>query len=60
MFLYFQAQNLTRVHHRNLVSLLGYCMDGECMALVYEYMQEGTLHDKLRGHYYFLHNHGLF
>ncbi|KAJ3678962.1 hypothetical protein LUZ61_021126 [Rhynchospora tenuis] len=42
-----EAQNLTRVHHKNLVSLIGYCMDGDCMALVYEYMQEGTLQDKL-------------
>ncbi|KAJ3678968.1 hypothetical protein LUZ61_021132 [Rhynchospora tenuis] len=43
-----EAQNLTRVHHKNLVTLIGYCMDGDCMALVYEYMQEGTLQDKLR------------
>jgi hypothetical protein len=27
-------------------------MDGDCMALVYEYMQEGTLQDKLKGHHY--------
>ncbi|KAJ1692586.1 hypothetical protein LUZ63_009284 [Rhynchospora breviuscula] len=43
-----EAENLTRVHHRNLVSLLGYCIDKNCMALVYEYMQEGNLHDKLK------------
>ncbi|KAJ3691288.1 hypothetical protein LUZ61_020452 [Rhynchospora tenuis] len=35
-----EAENLTRVHHKNLVSLLGYCIDKNCMALVYEYMQE--------------------
>ncbi|XP_078156204.1 serine/threonine-protein kinase CDG1-like [Carex rostrata] len=35
-----EALNLSRVHHKNLVSLLGYCMDRDCMALVYEYMQE--------------------
>ncbi|KAJ3695087.1 hypothetical protein LUZ60_000464 [Juncus effusus] len=43
-----EAKNLTRVHHKHLVSLMGYCMDGDCMALVYEYMQEGTLQGKLR------------
>ncbi|KAJ4775392.1 Leucine-rich repeat protein kinase family protein [Rhynchospora pubera] len=43
-----EAENLTRVHHRNLVSLLGYCIDKNCMALVYEYMQEGNLYDKLK------------
>ncbi|KAJ3678960.1 hypothetical protein LUZ61_021124 [Rhynchospora tenuis] len=42
-----EAQNLRRVHHKNLVSLVGYCTDEDCMALVYEYMQEGTLQDKL-------------
>ncbi|KAJ3678973.1 hypothetical protein LUZ61_021137 [Rhynchospora tenuis] len=48
-----EAQNLTRVHHKNLVSLLGYCMDGDHMALVYEYMPEGNLQDKLKGEDYF-------
>ncbi|XP_078149611.1 putative LRR receptor-like protein kinase At1g51890 [Carex rostrata] len=43
-----EAENLTRVHHRNLVSLRGYCTDKSCMALVYEYMQGGNLHDKLK------------
>lgn len=50
----FQAKNLTRVHHVNLVSLIGYCLDENSMALVYEYMPEGTLQDKLRGTFQFL------
>ncbi|KAJ3695093.1 hypothetical protein LUZ60_000470 [Juncus effusus] len=45
------AQNLTRVHHKSLVSLMGYCIEGEYMALVYEYMPEGTLRDKLRDNF---------
>ncbi|XBI81323.1 hypothetical protein VPH35_090253 [Triticum aestivum] len=44
-----EAQNLTGIHHRNLVSLIGYCKDGEYMALVYEHMSNGNLADKLRG-----------
>ena len=31
------------------MSLIGYCKDGEYSALVYEYMPEGTVQDKLRG-----------
>ncbi|KAJ8498491.1 hypothetical protein OPV22_009043 [Ensete ventricosum] len=34
---------LTRVRHRNLVSLLGYCLDANERLLVYEYMPQGTL-----------------
>ncbi|KAM0847868.1 hypothetical protein ACQ4PT_054754 [Festuca glaucescens] len=33
-----EAQILTRIHHKNLVSMIGYCKDGEYMALVYEYI----------------------
>ncbi|KAF3325232.1 protein kinase [Carex littledalei] len=43
-----EARNLARVHHKNLVKLIGYCIDGNCMALVYEYMQEGSLQQKLK------------
>ncbi|KAG8067942.1 hypothetical protein GUJ93_ZPchr0005g15525 [Zizania palustris] len=44
-----EAQVLTRIHHKNLVSMIGYCKDGEYMALVYEYMSEGTLQEHLAG-----------
>ncbi|CAN6329487.1 unnamed protein product [Urochloa humidicola] len=44
-----EAQHLTRVHHKNLVSLIGYCKDKKHMALVYEYMPGGNLDDRLRG-----------
>jgi len=44
-----QAETLTKIHHKNIVSLIGYCKDGGHMALVYEYMSGGTLEHKLRG-----------
>ncbi|TVU49677.1 hypothetical protein EJB05_01003, partial [Eragrostis curvula] len=44
-----EAQHLGRVHHRNLVSLIGYCKDKKHLALVYEYMHGGNLEDRLRG-----------
>ncbi|PVH62110.1 hypothetical protein PAHAL_3G207200 [Panicum hallii] len=44
-----EAQTLTRIHHKNLVSMIGYCKDGEYMALVYEYMSEGTLQEHIQG-----------
>ncbi|KAM0855632.1 hypothetical protein ACQ4PT_049640 [Festuca glaucescens] len=44
-----EAQHLARIHHRNLVSLIGYCEDKKHLSLVYEYMEGGNLHDRLRG-----------
>ncbi|XVF74475.1 hypothetical protein PTKIN_Ptkin13bG0113200 [Pterospermum kingtungense] len=38
-----EAQLLMIVHHKNLVSLIGYCKDNDNMALVYEFMSGGNL-----------------
>ncbi|XP_073006813.1 putative leucine-rich repeat receptor-like serine/threonine-protein kinase At2g19230 [Typha latifolia] len=43
-----EAKHLTQVHHKNLVSMIGYCKDGDHLGLVYEYMPEGTLRDHLK------------
>ncbi|CAA7410056.1 unnamed protein product [Spirodela intermedia] len=42
-----EAQLLRRVHHRYLVSLLGYCNNN--LALVYEFVPQGSLADHLSG-----------
>ncbi|KAJ7963094.1 Receptor-like protein kinase family [Quillaja saponaria] len=42
-----EAQLLMIVHHRNLVSLVGYCDEGDIRALIYEYMSNGNLHHQL-------------
>ncbi|KAJ7963097.1 protein kinase family protein [Quillaja saponaria] len=42
-----EAQLLLIVHHRNLVSLIGYCDEDNNKALIYEYMTNGNLHQKL-------------
>ncbi|XP_042413738.1 probable LRR receptor-like serine/threonine-protein kinase At1g05700 isoform X1 [Zingiber officinale] len=47
-FLY-EAQFLMRVHHKNLVSMLGFCKDGDYMGLVYDYMAQGSVENHLRG-----------
>ncbi|KAJ9704011.1 hypothetical protein PVL29_005341 [Vitis rotundifolia] len=42
-----ELQVIGRTHHRNLVRLLGYCLDGPNRLLVYEYMSNGSLADLL-------------
>ncbi|KAF5185422.1 Proline-rich receptor-like protein kinase perk7, partial [Thalictrum thalictroides] len=38
-----EVEIISRVHHRHLVSLLGYCIDGEQRMLVYEFVPNKTL-----------------
>ncbi|OEL31513.1 Serine/threonine-protein kinase-like protein CCR4 [Dichanthelium oligosanthes] len=40
---------LSRVNHRNLVQLLGFCEERGERILVFEYMPHGALHDHLHG-----------
>ncbi|KAL7585595.1 hypothetical protein Lser_V15G42083 [Lactuca serriola] len=42
-----EIELLSRLHHRNLVSLLGFCDEEGDQMLVYEFMSNGTLRDHL-------------
>ncbi|WZY84179.1 hypothetical protein YC2023_030563 [Brassica napus] len=42
-----EVELLLRVHHKNLVSLVGYCDEGENLALIYEYMANGDLREHI-------------
>ncbi|KAL8205972.1 hypothetical protein R6Q57_009523 [Mikania cordata] len=44
-----EIELLSRVHHKNLVSLVGFCFDAGEQMLVYEYVVNGTLKDSLSG-----------
>ncbi|XBH82256.1 hypothetical protein VPH35_070947 [Triticum aestivum] len=44
-----EAHVLALIHHKNLVSMIGYCNNGGHMALVYEYMPQGSLKEHIAG-----------
>ena len=45
----FQVTLLSRIHHRHLVTFLGYSQQDGKNILVYEFMHNGTLKEHLRG-----------
>lgn len=46
-----QVSAILTVKHKNVVELLGYCVDGGLQALAYEYAPNGSLHELLHGEF---------
>lgn len=51
-----EVEVISRVHHRHLVSLVGYCVADKQRLLVYEYVPNGTLENNLHSESFHL-NH---
>ncbi|EEC78335.1 hypothetical protein OsI_18076 [Oryza sativa Indica Group] len=45
-----EVEIISRVHHRHLVSLVGYCISNNQRLLVYDFVPNNTLHYHLHGH----------
>nr|GMC93609.1 probable leucine-rich repeat receptor-like protein kinase At5g49770 [Ipomoea batatas] len=45
-----EIELLSRVHHKNLVGLVGFCFEQGEQMLVYEFMSNGSLRESLSGH----------
>ncbi|XP_059638702.1 probable leucine-rich repeat receptor-like protein kinase At1g35710 [Cornus florida] len=43
-----EVQMLTKIRHRNIIKLYGFCLHNRCMFLIYEYMERGNLFCALR------------
>lgn len=46
-----EIELLSRVHHKNLVGLVGFCFEQGEQMLVYEFMANGSLRESLSGNY---------
>ena len=46
-----EIELLSRVHHKNLVGLVGFCFEQGEQMLVYEFMPNGTLRESLSGQF---------
>lgn len=44
-----EIEMLSRVHHKNLVTLVGFCFDQGEQMLIYEYIPNGSLKETLSG-----------
>lgn len=44
-----KVELLCRVHHQNLINLIGYCQEKNCRMLVLQYAPNGTLYENLHG-----------
>lgn len=44
-----EVEIISRVHHRHLVSLVGYCISEQQRMLIYEFVPNGNLHHHLHG-----------
>lgn len=45
----FQMELLSRIRHQHIVNLIGYCEDGCCRTLIFQYAPNGTLFENLHG-----------
>lgn len=44
-----EVETISRVHHRHLVSLVGYCISDHQRLLVYDFLSNDTLHHHIHG-----------
>jgi len=49
-----EIELLSRVHHKNLVALVGFCFEKGEKMLVYEFISNGTLSEALYGNFFHL------
>lgn len=48
-----EIEIITTLHHKNIISLSGFCFDGNNLLLVYGFLSRGSLEENIHGRYLF-------
>ena len=48
-----EIEILTTLHHKNIISLSGFCFEDSNLLLVYDFLSRGTVEENLHGRYLF-------
>jgi serine/threonine protein kinase len=46
-----EVEIVTTLHHKNIISLSGFCLEGNHLLLVYDFLSRGSLEENLHGRY---------
>ncbi|XP_038712574.1 serine/threonine-protein kinase PBS1-like isoform X2 [Tripterygium wilfordii] len=46
-----EIEIITQLHHKNIISLFGFCFENNNLALVYDFLSRGSLEENLHGKY---------
>lgn len=46
-----EIEIITALHHKNIISLFGFCFENKDLVLVYDFLSRGSLEDNLHGRF---------
>jgi serine/threonine protein kinase len=54
-----EIEIITALHHKNIISLIGFCFEDDNLLLVYDFLSRGSLEQNLQGTRYNLHHYNI-
>lgn len=49
-----EIEIITSLHHKNIISLFGFCFEDNNLLLVYDFLSRGSLEENLHGKYFLM------
>lgn len=54
-----EIEIITALHHKNIISLIGFCFEDDNLLLVYDFLSRGSLEQNLQGTQYVQHRYNI-